>query len=260
LATIICLHCSGSSGRQWARLAAALAPGHAVHTPNLIGYGSDGPSSPEGDVRLDAEAARIEAITNATYGPVVLVGHSYGAAVATRMALRRPDRVVGLALYEPVLFSLILRGDDEAGCEILATGFAIRDDALAGRVPRAAARFVDYWSGAGAWDAMDARRRDGVCLRMGKVAQEFGALFADTLPLAAYARLTMPVLVLEGETTPAPPRAVARSLLRVLPDATHVRVAGAGHMGPITHAEVVNEEILRFVGAVNGRRRLGLAA
>ena len=80
------------------------------------------------------------------------------------------------------------------------------------------------------------------------------------LPLAAYARLTMPVLLLEGQTTPAPPRAVARSLLRVLPDATHVRIAGAGHMGPITHADAVNEEILRFVGALDGRQRLGLAA
>lgn len=260
MATIICLHCSGSSGRQWASLAAAFAPGQTVHTPNLLGYGSDEPSGPAGDVTLDAEAARIEAVMHATRGPVVLVGHSYGAAVATRMALRRPDRIVGLALYEPVLFSLILRGDDGAGREILATGLAIRDDALAGRVPRAAARFVDYWSGAGAWDAMDARPRDGVCLRMGKVAREFGALFADTLPLAAYARLTMPVLLLEGETTPAPPRAVTRSLLRVLPDATHVRVDGAGHMGPITHAEAVNGEILRFVGAIDRRRRVGLAA
>ena len=260
MATIICLHCSGSSGRQWAKLAADIAPGHAVHAPDLIGYGSNEPSGPAGEVTLDAEAARIEAVMNAIRGPVVLVGHSYGAAVATRIALRRSDRIVGLALFEPVLFSLILRGDDAAGREILATGFAIRDEVRAGRVPQAAARFVDYWSGAGTWDAMDARRRDAVCLRMWKVAQEFGALFADALPLAAYARLTMPVLLLEGETTPAPPRAVTRSLLRVLPDATHVRVAGAGHMGPITHAEAVNGEILRFVGALDGRRRLALAA
>ena len=260
MAIIICLHCSGGSGRQWASLTAALAPEHAVHTPNLIGYGSDGPLDFEGDVTLDTEAARIEEVMNATQGPVVLVGHSYGAAVATRMALRRPDRIVGLALFEPVLFSLILRGADGTGREILTTGFAIRDDVRAGRLPQAAARFVDYWSGAGAWDAIDARRRAGLCSRMGKVAQEFGALFADALPLAAYARLTMPVLLLEGETTPAPPRAVTRSLLRVLPDAAHVRVAGAGHMGPITHAEAVNGEILRFVGAIDRRRRVGLAA
>ena len=260
MATIIGLHCSGSSGRQWAKLAADIAPGHAVHAPDLIGYGSNEPSGPAGEVTLDAEAARIEAVMNAIRGPVVLVGHSYGAAVATRMALRRPDRFVGLALYEPVLFSLILRGDDGTGREILATGLAIRDEVRAGRVPQAAAHFVDYWSGAGAWDAMDARRRDGVCLRMGKVAREFGALFADTLPLPAYARLTMPVLLLEGAMTPLPPRVIARCLLGVLPDATHLRVAGAGHMGPITHAEAVNGEILRFVGAIDHRRRVGLAA
>jgi pimeloyl-ACP methyl ester carboxylesterase len=107
---------------------------------------------------------------------------------------------------------------------------------------------------------MDDHRRDGVCSRMGKVAQDFRALFADTLPLAAYARLAMPVLLLEGETTPAPPKAVARRLLQVLPDAAHVRIAGAGHMGPITHAEAVNDEILGFVVAVGARRALGHAA
>jgi pimeloyl-ACP methyl ester carboxylesterase len=231
-----------------------------VHTPNLIGYGSDAPWSAETEVTLDTEAARVDEVLSAALDPVVLVGHSYGAAVATRIALRHPDRVVGLALFEPVLFSLILRGEDGAGAEILATGLAIRRDALAGRVALAAARFVDYWSGVGAWDALDDRRREGVCSRMEKVAQDFRALFADPLPLAAYARLTMPVLLLEGETTPAPPKAVAVRLLRVLPEATHVRIAGAGHMGPVTHAETVNAEILRFVDAVCAGRRLGLAA
>ncbi|MGE5088118.1 MAG: alpha/beta fold hydrolase [Candidatus Levyibacteriota bacterium] len=260
MATIVCLHCSGSSARQWAKLAAALGPAHSVHAPNLIGYGGDGSWSAGNEVTLDAEAGRIEEIMTTAHGQLVLVGHSYGGAVATRIALRHPQRIVGLALFEPVLFSLILPGGDEAGREILATGNAIRDDVRDGRVERAAARFVDYWSGAGAWDALDRRRRDGVCSRMGKVAEDFRALFADPLPLAAYARLTMPVLLLEGETTPAPPRAVAARLMQVLPNATRARIAGAGHMGPITHAEDFNAAILRFVDAGNAGRRLGLAA
>jgi len=70
----------------------------------------------------------------------------------------------------------------------------------------------------------------------------------------------MPVLWLEGEATRLPPKAVARRLLPALADARQVRIAGAGHMGPITHADAVNAEILRFIRTLEQRRRMGLAA
>lgn len=45
-----------------------------------------------------------------------------------------------------------------------------------------------------------------------------------------------------------------------LPDVRSLRVPGAGHMGPITHADAVNAEILRFVRLIDRRPRFGLAA
>ena len=39
--------------------------------------------------------------------PLVLAGHSYGAAVALVAALANPGRVRDLVLYEPTLFALI---------------------------------------------------------------------------------------------------------------------------------------------------------
>jgi pimeloyl-ACP methyl ester carboxylesterase len=260
VATVICLHSSAGSGRQWASLAAALGPERSVLAPDLVGYGRDDPWRPESGVTLDAEAARIEATVGATCAPVCLVGHSYGAAVATRVALRRRVRIAALALHEPVLFSLIAGDGTAAGREIVAVGAAVRDDVRAAHIEPAAARFVDYWSGDGAWAAMDERRRGGVRARMPKVAGEFGALFDDAVLPAAYARLTMPVLLLEGEATRSPPKAVARRLLAALPDARLVSIPGAGHMAPITHPDAVNAEILRFLCAVDRRRRLERAA
>jgi hypothetical protein len=43
--------------------------------------------------------------------------------------------------------------------------------------------FVDYWSGAGTWAAMDAGRRERLAPQMTKVGAEFLAAFADPLPL-----------------------------------------------------------------------------
>lgn len=262
MANLICIHSSASSSRQWNALAAAVAPEHATIAPDLIGYGSDTRWNGGGSVTLDDEAARIDVFVDAARAPVILVGHSYGGAVALRVALRRHDRVAGLVLYEPSLFSLIARGGSEvhAGREIVSKAHEIRDEVHAGRIEHAARSFVDYWSGEGAWQAMDARRQQGVCARMPKVVQEFAALFGDAVPLAAYARLSMPVLWLEGELTCLPPRAVARRLLPALADVRHTRVARAGHMGPITHPEAVNAEILHFVRALGRRGRVGLAA
>ena len=78
------------------------------------------------------------------------MGHSYGAAVALKAALDAPGRVRSLTLFEPVLFSVLLRDDpDQAAAREIAS---VRDDTIAavnrGDVAEAGRRFVDYWMGA----------------------------------------------------------------------------------------------------------------
>lgn len=232
--TVVCLHASGSSARQWAPVVGALPAHVRALTPELIGYGR-APGWPCGaPVSLDDEARAIEALLPP--GGVHLFGHSYGAAVALQVALRCPDRVRGLTLYEPVRFALL----SGAAAATRAAGEAIAD--LARRVgervaagdPLAAARiFVDYWSGTGSFDALDERRRRAIAAHMPKVDAEFGALFADRTPDAAYARLTMPVRLLGGARSPLPALRVSDRLERLLPCATRQVFADLGHMGPV---------------------------
>ena len=101
--------------------------------------------------------------------------------------------------------------------------------------------FVDYWSGPGTWAAMDAGRQQRLALQMPKVGAEFLAAFADPLPLDAWRALEMPVLLLGGETSPAPVRAINALLASVLPRSASVVLPGIGHMGPMTHADEVRE-------------------
>ena len=51
----------------------------------------------------------------------------------------------------------------------------------------------------------------------------------------------MPVLLLGGETSPAPVRAINALLASVLPRCASVTLPGNGHMGPMTHADEVRE-------------------
>lgn len=76
------------------------------------------------------------------------------------------------------------------------------------------------------------------------------ALFTEPTPVEAFAALDMPILYMLGEASPESAHAVARELVPVLPRVNVVRFAGLGHMAPVTHPDIVNAEIARFLNEV----------
>ena len=238
---MIALHCSASSGRQWDAYAGMLPRGTRLIAPDLIGYGRAESWASGSPVSLEAEANLLEPLLSSTDGAVHLVGHSYGGSVALQMALRWPDRVKSLTLFEPVRFALLLadREHEAIGQAIVSVGRRTGWHAISGRLEDAAAFFVDYWSGAGAWQVLPATRRRAIAERMHKVRAEFEALFADTVPAKEYGKLKMPMRLITGTASPLPGRKVVDLIARQCPQAEVVRLDGVGHMGPISHASLV---------------------
>jgi pimeloyl-ACP methyl ester carboxylesterase len=235
--SVICLHSSGASGRQWDALAAPLSARFEVIAPDLLGYGGRAAWPTGTPASLAEEAQALAPLLDGRPGGVHLVGHSFGGTVALQMALRWPSRVKSLTLFEPVRFAVLFgdRETSEAGEAIVSMGRRIGLTVLSGRLAAAAATFVDYWSGEGAWDAMSPGRQAALAARMPKVHAEFETLFADRVPLAAYSRLTMPVRLIRGDRSPEPARLVVGRLGSQLPNVDVVTLRGVGHMGPVTH-------------------------
>lgn len=78
----------------------ALARDHTVLALDRPGHG--GSPRSRGPLDLDANARAVRAaLGSAGDGPALLVGHSYGAAVALRAALDEPRRVAGVVLLAP---------------------------------------------------------------------------------------------------------------------------------------------------------------
>ena len=104
---VICLHSNASTSAQWPSVMDQLSPQFHVLAPDLLGAGKGPAWPPNQAVSLGDEVRLLETVFARAGDPLVLVGHSYGAATALMTALACPRRVRAMVLYEPTLFSLL---------------------------------------------------------------------------------------------------------------------------------------------------------
>ena len=247
--SVVCLHASASNSRQWLPLTEHLAPRYHVLAPDFHGSGQSPAWRAERPLSLRDELELLEPVFARASGPVTLVGHSYGAAVALIAALEHPERVHALALYEPTLFSLVdaespSPNDLDGFRDTLADTAALYDS---GDAAAAGRRFVDYWSGEGAWDRMPEARQGQVAATMSNIRGWGHACLEEPTPLSVFSWLGAPVLLMTGRDSPASSRAVSRLLTQALPRVHAVKLEGMGHMGPVTHPEIFNGVVSRFL-------------
>lgn len=248
---VVCVHSNAASSGQWRALMEALATGFHVFAPDSYGAGKSPAWPADRAVMLKDEVALLEPVFARAGDPFALVGHSYGAAVALVAAVARPGRVRALALYEPTLFALLdAQRPPPNEADGIRNAVAGAGAALDAGDPAGAARcFIDYWMGEGAWERTPEPRRGPIAASMANVRGWGKALIEEPTPLAAFAEMRIPVLYMVGKDSPASSRGVARLLTRTLPQVQVMEFAGLGHMGPLTHPEVVNAAIARFLEA-----------
>jgi len=237
------------SGAQWARLAKATADRFTVVVPDLIGSGR---TADRVGTTLADDVAAVVALLETLPAPAVLVGHSYGGLVAVEAALRAPTRVRALALYEPVILALA----GEAGSDVAKAQLARIPTLMAGPVDDGGRAwvegFVDWWNGAGFFSRLtEAVQAQNVATALVARRQVEG-VGQQTLTRARVATIAVPTLVLTGETSPEAARESAAIAVAAMPNATLRTIAGAGHMGPLTHGAVVVEAMLAFLAADAG--------
>jgi lipase len=98
---ILAVHGLTGHGLRWQTLATRHLSEFAIVAPDLIGHGRSSWAAPWNiDANVDALAGLLDAEAD---GPVVVVGHSFGGAVALNLAAARPDLVAALVLLDPAV-------------------------------------------------------------------------------------------------------------------------------------------------------------
>lgn len=236
---VLALHCSLAHGGAWSGLAAGLQ-GVAVTAPDLPGHGQSGGWDGQSD--LHALTTRIAADLARSLGqgrPVDILGHSFGATVALRLALEQPGLVRSLILFEPVLFAAARAAGAACWPAFLAEHQEVFALCRAGQPEAATERFHATWGGETPFHALPERQRRYMTDRIGLVLAQDATLLNDSaamLRAMGLETLTLPVLLVEGAASPPVIPAICGELARRLPLVRHITLSGAAHMLPITHA------------------------
>jgi lipase len=98
---ILAVHGMTGHGARWAHLAEDHLPEARVLAPDLIGHGRS-PWVPPWGIAAQVEGLR-SLLENNARGPVLVVGHSYGGAIAVHLAVQHPELVRGLVLLDPAI-------------------------------------------------------------------------------------------------------------------------------------------------------------
>ena len=231
----LALHCMMGSSNAWAPMA-----GHLDGLIDLRAFDNPGHGrSPDWQSTdgLDLHSFVTRYAAGQINRPLDLIGHSFGATVALRIAVGAPEAIRSLTLIEPVLFAVAPAPSRQAENDRLAP-FAATDD-IDGMI----GQFMSDWGapGAGAIPE-DPARADRLRKQMRLVMQTNDFLMhdrANILRAGGLEGIEAPVMLISGAESPPIIHEIAEGLAARLPDVGRATVPDAGHMLPLTHAQAV---------------------
>ncbi len=230
---VVLLHGAAGRGAVWRRQLDGLADVARLIAPDLPGHGD---TAGPGCRRIDAYAAWVLALLDALgLGPVVLVGHSMGGAIALTVALQSPGRLAGLGLVAtgarlrvlPRILELFGEGSSRGWNLISSLSYS----------PRTPAGTVT--------DAEQALRETAITVSFG----DYQACDAFDV-LARLGEVRVPTLVVAGADDRLTPPRYAEALAGRIPGARLVAVDAAGHFPMLEQPQAVDAALRAFLAAL----------
>jgi pimeloyl-ACP methyl ester carboxylesterase len=201
-----------------------------------------------GAYTVQQQAADVVAFIKALgLGKVHLLGHSRGGGVAFNAAVQAPDAIRTLILEEPSGLETLVdasTAERSVGNWAKLAGF-VRAKLDEGDPRVAAQKSWNVVFGPGKFEAMPAGVQQMIADNLGTMSVPYtmAQLTCDDVR-----KLSFPMLILQGETSPASYRAMSKALQACKPDIPDpVIVPKAGHNMHVDNASFFNQKVLQFV-------------
>ena len=240
-AALVLLHAGIADRTMWTEHLQPMADaGFRVVALDLPGFGeasaAQGEQAPWADVLATMDALSIES--------AVLVGNSFGGAVALRVAVVAPERIAALALVSAPAPGI------EPSVELEAVWTAEEAALQRGDIDAAVTAVVDAWTLPDAPAVL--RERVAAMQRKAFVTQrQAGAVAEAPDPLEerpeALGSIGVRVLVAVGEHDRPDFHIGAKALAQALPHARSAVIEGARHLAPLEQPEAFRELVLAFL-------------
>lgn len=239
---VLALHCTLGFGGAWGGVAKVLGDRLTFVAPDLPSHGR----SADWDARSDfAQTVFDTTLAVMDDVPMDVIGHSFGAMTALRLAAKYPERVRTLTLFEPVFFAIARLDAPDTLADHDTRLQPFRDGIDAGDMTKAARAFNGMWSTEeNTWDSLPDRSKAAMARGIHVVPDTYPLLYDDTdgiLAPGVLAQLTMPILLMQGALTHPAVTATLEGLQNRMSDAALSTIPGAGHMAPISHPQAVAE-------------------
>lgn len=244
---LVFLHSSLSTNKQWLMAIKVLSEHFTCINVDICGYGRAPEVFDKKHYSFTDEIDRIKDTIEAiglAQQPIRLVGHSCGGAIALAMAVKLPEQIAGIALFEPVAFHLLKEGCASYYQQIHDFAMHLKN------IPndQAAQAFVNFWNPDGFFQSLPDKVQRQMANSMDKVHLDFQGILAETYQLHDLARITCPALVMVGKHTQPVSKVLSNEICQHLPKAQMVELPG-GHMAPISHEEQVSKQLIAFLKA-----------
>ncbi|WP_050928271.1 alpha/beta fold hydrolase [Aestuariivita boseongensis] len=234
---VLAIHCTLAHSGVWRGLLREMPDDITIHAIDLPSHGRSADwKASDGDFQ-DVSAAGARALFDR---PMDLLGHSFGATIALRLAAERPDLVRSLTLIEPVFFAVAALDAPEALEKHNADAQPFFDLYAAGDITQAARLFNRMWADPTSprWPDLPEATRAAMVRAIHVVVASDAAIFHDRMGLlkpGGMSQLTAPTRLMRGSNTHEVIGVINDGLARRMPNAESHVVEGAGHMLPITH-------------------------
>jgi pimeloyl-ACP methyl ester carboxylesterase len=238
---ILLIHPAGATASTWGPVVDDLAQVGRVITYDRRGYcRSRGEPVQSIATHTQDAAALLETLGAA---PAVVVGMSIGATIAIDLALRRPDLVRAVVAHESP-WHVTRQPPTRAQVEALGRMGWL---SARGRHADAAAAFLRfayaYRDGGTAWDAFPEEWRQTVSENAKAALIDIRIAIGGYPTAKQLTAITPPVTCTYGTQSRKPLVRVARSLVRIIPNAKLSEIPGAGHAAafdaPVNFAKVI---------------------